>query len=199
MNLAEIHENCLDVDNRIIYLHGSDLVEEQEPGVDYRMASMFVKNINFLSMLSRDPITIHMNTIGGEWSYGMAIYDAIKLCGCEVTIIAYSWARSMSSIILQAAHHRIMMPHASFMVHWGTSASEGHYLAVKSEIDFMSRTESVMIDIYANRCVNGEYFKSRNMNLDQVSAYIVDKIEKKADWWLTAEEAVSYGFADSVA
>lgn len=197
--ITEIHANGIDIDNRVIYLSGDAPVQNEEPGVDYRMAATFIKNINALSFGSKEPIFIQMSTIGGEWAYGMAIYDAIKICPCEVTITAYAWARSMSSIILQAADHRILMPSASFMVHWGTSSEEGHYLAVKSSVEFGIKTEKMMLDIYAEKCVHGNYFRSRGMTHDQVSDFISEKMEKKSDWWLTAAEAVDYGFADRVA
>lgn len=198
MNITEIHTHDIDFENRIIYLHGGDPVDGCEPGVDYRMSSKFIKNLNILTLSSKDPIFIHMNTIGGEWSYGMAIYDAIKKCPCHITIVAYSWARSMSSIIFQAADKRILMPYACFMIHWGTYSDSGHYLTVKSGMEFGQKTEKMMLDIYSEKCVDGPFFKSQNMNVQDVSKYIEDKIITKSDWWLTAEEAVHYGFADQV-
>jgi len=198
-NPTEVHTFDVDINNRIIYLHGSDPIDGQEPGVDYRMSSKFIKNMNILQLASDDPIFIHMNTVGGEWSYGMAIYDAIMYTKCHVTIVAYSWARSMSSIIFQAADKRVIMPYACFMVHWGTYADSGHYLTVKSGMEFGTKTEKMMLDIYSNKCVDGPYFKSKGMNVQQVSDFIEEKITTKSDWWLTSEEAVEYGFADCIA
>ena len=199
MTPAEIHTFDLDTANRIIYLYGSDPIEGEEPGVDYRMSTKFIKNLNILQLASQDPIFIHMNTVGGEWSYGMAIYDAIMNIKCHVTIVAYAWARSMSSIILQAADKRVMMPNADFMIHFGTSYESGHYLAVKSSVEFGIKSEKMMLKIYADKCVNGNYFKNRNMSYQEVYDFILDKMEKKSDWWITSAEAVDYGFADCVA
>lgn len=198
-NISEIHSNDIDFANRIIYLHGSDPIDGEEPGVDYRMSSKFIKNMNLLTLSSSDPIYVHMNTVGGEWSYGMAIYDAIKTSPCDVTIVAYSWARSMSSIILQAANKRVMKPYSCFMVHWGTYSDSGHYLTVKSGMEFTEKTERMMLDIYANKCVDGPFFKNKNMSVSEVSDFIENKILEKSDWWLTAEEAIDYGFADCIA
>ena len=197
--ISQIHEQVLNIRNRVIYLNGESMVKDAEPGVDYRMSSKFIKNIDILESISSDPIVINMNTIGGEWFYGMAIYDAIKASSCETTIVAYSWARSMSSIIFQAANTRIISPHCVFMVHWGTEAPAGHYLAVKNYCKFMEqKTENAMLDIYANKCINGKFFKDRNMNFDQVKAHIVEQLETKSDWWLDAQEAVDFGFADMI-
>ena len=90
------------------------------------------------------------------------------------------------------------MPYACFMVHWGTYSDSGHYLTVKSGMEFGQKTEKMMLDIYSEKCVDGPFFKSQNMNVQDVSKYIEDKIITKSDWWLTAEEAVHYGFADQV-
>jgi ATP-dependent protease ClpP protease subunit len=54
-----------------------------------------------------------------------------------------------------------------------------------------------MMDIYAERCVHGNFFKEKNYTLDQVKKYLYKKF-KDGDWYMTAEEAVYYGFADGV-
>lgn len=199
MEIDWIHNYGLDINRRIIYLHGEPRVKDEEPGVDYQMASKFIKNIHILTAQSYDPITIHMNTVGGEWAYGMAIYDAIKLCKCETTIIVHAWARSMSSIILQAATHRVMMPNACFMVHWGTSGQNGgHYLSVKSFVAFEETTEKIMLQKYAERCVNAPRNKALGLTEKEICEFIESQIQQKSDWWLTAQEAVELGFADRI-
>ena len=118
--ISDVHGYGLDVKNREIYLHGYIANTDEDPGVEYRMATSFYKNIRMLDALSRDPIIIHMHSIGGNWSDGMAIYDAITLSRSYVTIVAYGQAESMSSIILQAADKRVMTPNSYFMLHYGS-------------------------------------------------------------------------------
>jgi hypothetical protein len=44
--ISDIHNHGIDIHNRHIYLHGhTQSVAEEDPGVDYRMASSFIKNI----------------------------------------------------------------------------------------------------------------------------------------------------------
>lgn len=196
--ISQIHDYNLDLESRTIFLHGAEPLEEEgeEPGVDYRMANRFIKNLKTLSGESDEQINIMMCTIGGDWFYGMAIHDAIKACPCRVEICVFSWARSMSSIILQAADRRIMMPNAAFMIHNGTTGYSGNYDAVKSGFEYEVTTAETMINIYADRCKHGDFFKE--YELEGVKAYLKDKIKEKVDWWLTAEEAIDYGFADEV-
>ena len=80
------------------------------------MSNTFIKNIRALEIKSDKPIIIHMQSVGGEWSDGMAIYDAISMCRCHVTMIAYGQAESMSSIIFQAADTRLITPNTYFHV-----------------------------------------------------------------------------------
>ena len=46
--IGEIHNYGIDVKNREIYLHSVKDGGEDDPGVDYRMAINFVKNITLL-------------------------------------------------------------------------------------------------------------------------------------------------------
>ena len=73
-----LHEYGINVDRREIFLHGYVDLTDEEPGVDYRMAQQFIKNIRCLELDSSKPILVHSITCGGEWTYGMAIFDAIR-------------------------------------------------------------------------------------------------------------------------
>ena len=203
MNLEDIHSRNIDVENRTIYLYGDALVKDEEPGVDYRMANSFMKNMDIIARTEGD-INISMGTIGGDWNYGMAIYDKIKACPRKTIITAYAWARSMSSIILQAATERILMPHCDFMVHYGTMSVDGYYLSAKSSMEFTILTEEQMLRIYAERCIHGPYFQTSVQpetpyTIESVMKFIDNKMKEKGDWWMTAKMAVDYGFADKIA
>lgn len=195
-DIACVHEGCINIPKRIIYLHGSYDIEE--PGVDFRMFNTFCKNLDYLDGISNEPITIKMSTFGGSWNYGMAIYDCIRLSQSVITIEAYAHARSMSSIIPQAATNRLISKHADFMVHYGTDATDGDYRAVVNYIEHQRKQTEIMFNIYANKCIHGPFFKERKYGYEDVKKYIVDKVNEKVDWWLSAEEAVHFGFMDKV-
>lgn len=197
--IADIHLYGIDVKNREMYLHGYIGNTDEDPGVEYRMATSFYKNIRILDSISSDPIIVHMHSIGGSWSDGMAIYDAIVLCKSYVTVIAYGQAESMSSIILQAADRRVLTPNAHFMLHYGSSSISGDHLTVQNASKLDKKNTETMIDIYANKCVSGRYFKESysDINLEKIKNYLKRKL-KDGDWYLDANEAVYYGFADFV-
>lgn len=198
--ISDINTYSLDVKNREIYLHSYiGTKEDEDPGVDYRMTASFYKNLRILDSVKQDPIIIHMHSVGGNWCDGMAIYDAIAIAQSYVTIIVYGQAESMSSIILQAADKRVMMPHSYFMCHFGSTGYTGNYLDVQKAFAFEKRECEVMMDIYAEQVLKGQYIKESytDPSHEKVKNFLKRKL-KDGDWYLNAEETVYYGFADHV-
>jgi len=198
--LYDLHNYGSNLDTREIFLHNYYSSDDENPGVEYKMSNNFLKNIRALEIKSDKPIIIHMQSIGGEWSDGMAIYDAIQMSRCHVTMIAYGQAESMSSIIFQAADARYITPNTYFMSHYGSSTTNGEYLTVQNLAKYEKHICDIMIDIYANSCVSGRFFKDKygsNADLEKVKNYLYRKL-KSGDWYINAEDAVYYGFADKV-
>ena len=198
--ISDVNSFGLDCKNRELYLHSYvGTKEDEDPGVDYRMTASFYKNLRILDTANKNPIIIHMHSAGGSWYDGMAIYDAISLCQSYVTIVVYGQAESMSSIILQAADSRIMMPNAYFMCHYGSTEYSGNYLDVQKAFRFEQREMEVMMNIYTEVAMNGQYFKDQYSDIthEKVKNYLKRKL-KDGDWYLDAEESVYYGFADGI-
>jgi ATP-dependent protease ClpP protease subunit len=194
--LNQVHRDSICTETREIWLHSTHAGDD-EPGVEYRMATMFLKNLNLLEKDgSRRPILVHMHVTGGEWNDGMAIYDAIKLSPCPITIIAYAQASSMSGIILQAAKTRLMMPNCEFMAHTGSLDTNNETLVAFKLAQRNMECHKLMLSIFAERCMKVEKYKG--LALEEVMA--------KIDWWMKndgeinilAAEAVENGFADAV-
>lgn len=200
-HLHDFHNYSANVDSREIFLHnfyGSN--DEENPGVEYRMSVNFIKNLRALDLANSEDILIHMHSVGGEWTDGMAIFDAIKMCRSKITIIAYGQAESMSSIIFQSADKRLITPNTYFMSHFGSSGAGGGYLDVQNWIKYEKYICDVMLDVYAERCKKGKYFVEkygRNPDLEKVKTFLYRKL-KSGDWYINSEEAVYYGFADRI-
>lgn len=153
IKLAELyHERGVYLPTRTLYL-GSEATEVDggESGCDAKMAERFLKNLHILDSASPDPITVIMNNVGGDEYHGLAIYDAIKLSRCEVTIRARGHAMSMGSIILQAADRRVMSPLATQMVHYGTMGFSGHSKDMPKWADESERLNRWMENMYLER------------------------------------------------
>lgn len=192
-----VHGFNLNPSIRNIYLFNHSGNSDENPGVDFRQAQTFLRNMDLLEQKSNDPIVIQMYSTGGDWYAGMAIYDRIITSACKVTMIAHGQASSMSGIILQAADHRIMMPNAHFLAHYGSEGFEGDFLNCRN---YMKQAEKIckdMISIYAKRVINGPLFKELGTTIEIVKSHLEDKM-KNGDWYLTPEEAKQWGFIDEI-
>lgn len=187
------------IDTREIFLapnYNNDIDETQ---IDHVVANQFIRNLRILDTISADPILIHCITCGGSWTYGLSIYDAIKNSHSEITILIHGEASSMSSIIPQAADQRILMPHASFHIHWGDSVVEGTRISLESQAEWSKKEQEVMLDIYTEKCKEGAFFKREGLIEDkQVREWLKDVLDKKQEIFMTGREAIDKGFADAI-
>jgi ATP-dependent protease ClpP protease subunit len=200
--IALAHHFDIDASQRIIYLMGVEDHPDMdwlEPGIEYRLANRFIRNINLLSSDSPDePILVCMKSCGGDWNEGMAIYDAIIAAPAPVTILNYTHARSMTSIIFQAANKRVMMPYSTFMFHEGTWEDYGTLKSVGSAWDFGKLSSEQMLDIYVDVMKSSLHGKARHWSRKRIREWLVTQMNNKEEVYLTAEEAVSWGFADEL-
>lgn len=90
-----------------------------------------VKNLHILDSVSDAPITILLNSDGGDVVHGQAVYEAIEAARSFVTIIGVGEVQSIAAAVFQAADLRIFRPLASFMIHNGTRELAGRVTDVK--------------------------------------------------------------------
>ena len=201
-NLSSIVENAqihsLIVESREIFVHGSYGPDDGDPGVDWRMANTFVKNLRILENLSSSPIIIHQMSIGGDEEAGYMMYDNIKRSKCHITIYTHGVAASMGSIVPQAADHRITMPNCCWLIHRGTTGIGNHLTRnqTKSWAAWEEYSDDRMFNIYVEKCKKSIYYKGKKDH--QIKSILKRKLDAKGDWFMTAEEAVEHGFADAV-
>jgi ATP-dependent protease ClpP protease subunit len=193
--IHETHEYSLLVDSREIFLNKH---KDSEDHVDYLAASTFLKNARILESQNSKPIIVHQFGFGGCFDSCKLIYDAIKSCTSPVIIIMWGAAYSANSIIPQAADLRIIAPNTNFMLHEGSLSMDHTAKVVRAWVENSEKGRDWMINVYADKCLSGQFFKDRQSDLDDVKKFIRNQLKSKEDWILNAREAVQYGFADAV-
>jgi len=173
---------------RLLFLGSQSDVDGEESGVNYEMFDSFLKGLTYLDSIADTPITIHMNTMGGDWYHGMAMFRAIRACRSHVTVVAWAYACSMGSIILQAADTRIVTQNCVVMIHDGSDSIGGDTKTVEAWAKQSERTRKEMYRIYLERMKAAD----PKMTLKKVEDLCShDKI-------FSPEEAVEVGLADWV-
>jgi ATP-dependent protease ClpP protease subunit len=192
----DLHNYGVSLDTREIILQSD--AGNPEDGLDFSAANTFIKNLILLNSLNHQAILVHQCTCGGEWNYGIAIYDAIVASPSPVVIVAHAHARSMSSIIPQAAKLRVIMPNADFMIHFGLAGFEGDARSFVAEGRLADRQDTKMLDIYTTRCMKGPFFKRNRYSKDKVKEYLRKRMNELREWYMSPDEAVDKGFMDGV-
>jgi len=171
--------------------------------IDHAVCHQFLRNLSVLNSMGNDTILVHMATCGGDWNYGIAMYDAIKN-SCEdealsdIVVLSHAHARSMSSVIPQAATYRVLMPNADYLVHYGELGVGGNYTNTIAEAEWAKKLTEVMLEIYAKRIQEGQFFQREGMDFKQTLQWLRETINNKQEFYMTAREAVNKGFADAV-
>ncbi len=162
--------------------------DDEESGVDHALAERVIKGLHLLEAASREPIGIALNSPGGEYYHCTAICDAIRACKSRITITVYGQAQSCGSIILQAADHRVLTPHATLMLHYGTGSIEATQTDVARWAAQQRRTNIWVEDLYLKR-IREQKPRFRRAAIQAILEH---------DTYYDAEEAVEIGLADEV-
>lgn len=200
--LSHVNNYGIDIEHREIFLfpreeysYGAE-EEMTEPGVEFSMANQFIRNLRLLSNMTDEPILIHLKSCGGDWTEGLAIYQAIKACRNHITILNYMSARSMSSIIFCAGDYRAMLPYSDFMIHTGTMSFTGTGTQVETEYEQKQRADKIMYEIYLQHLRKSEKFEGWSDT--KISNWLTKVMKDKEEVYFTAEECLEYNWADTI-
>jgi ATP-dependent protease ClpP protease subunit len=144
------------------------------------------------------PITLWINSGGGNVFDGLALYDALRRMsglGHRITTEAEGVAASMAGIILQAGDVRILGANSLVMIHEVQSWAMGASSKIKDEAEFLKRLEAQAIDIFEAGIARA--VKSGTAT----EPYSREHIEKSMDhriWWVFAREALAGGLVDEL-
>lgn len=174
----------LDLNNRQIYL-SDNYDENADDGINSISTEKLYKHLSVLSTISSDPITIILNTAGGETSQGMAMYDIIKSCKCKVIIKVVGDAHSMGSVILQAADERIMTKNSTMLLHYGQTSIDAESDNFKRWQQEYERLEKVM-ELILLKKMRGKVTKKQLREM------------MKFDTILDATKALKFGLIDRI-
>jgi ATP-dependent Clp protease, protease subunit len=129
-----------------------------------------------------EPITLFLNSPGGEVNSGFAVYDVIRFIRPRVRIVCTGLSASIAAIILLAARpeDRLAMPNARLLLH--QPLYSGDVMGPASDLEITAN------EILKSRArINSIIAAACGRDIEQVGE------DTQRDFWLTAEEAVKYG------
>ena len=155
--------------------------------VDAKLTSKVLSQLVLLEQEGNDqPVTVFINSPGGEIFSGFAIFDMLNFISCPVTTIVTGFAASMGSILSLAADkgHRYAMPKSKIMIHQPLLMGyQGRATECEIQAREILKTRDHLVKLYAEQ--TGKNREEIKKALDR-------------DNWFTAEEALEYGLIDKV-
>jgi ATP-dependent Clp protease protease subunit len=188
-DIDKFHDYDFWLPDNTLYIGSQGYVDDDEAGVDFRMAEKIIKNLHILDRSKHsEGITIKMNNPGGCVNHGLAIYDAIITCQNRVKIIAYGQVSSMGSLIFQAGDERFMTRNCRIMLHNGQLSVGGESNNVYANIEENKNLDNLIYNIYLKKIKEKRKEFSRSQ--------LVRKMAK--DWYMGPEEAIENGLCDGI-
>lgn len=136
-----------------------------------------------LKKIDATKLNLSINSPGGSVFDGFAIFNALKASGKDITVTVVGIAASMASVIAMAGKKIKMPKNAMMMVHNAISGVYGDAENMREVADVLDKIDNSIVATYVARTGKSE---------EEVRALMAD------DTYMTAEEAVSIGFADEL-
>ncbi len=187
-------ERSYDIYSRLL----KDRIIMLDTDVSEHSASLIIAQMLFLESENPDAdILFYINSPGGSVSAGLAIYDTMQFIKPDVSTIVLGQACSMGSFLAQAGApgKRLVLPESRTMIHRVSSGTPGtrgsvhvqelQFEDAKRSFEEAQRLNDRLTELYVKHNTAGKTFT------DFYSAM-------KFDTFLSAQDAVEYGLADSV-
>lgn len=136
-----------------------------------------------LRNMGKGPVTVNVNSPGGDMFEGLAIYNLLREHDGEVTVKVLGLAASAASIIAMAGD-TVQIARAGFlMIHNAWVVAMGNRNDLREYADTLEPFDRAMADIYAAR--TGEDRDAMAKLMD-------------AESWIGGSDAIDQGFADEL-
>lgn len=153
--------------------------------IDKDLSEKVIRQLLLLESLSSEPITIWIDSPGGDVYAGFSIFDMIRFVNAPVKIVGMGLVASAAALVLLAVpkERRFGLPNSSYLIHQPLSGIQG----VATEIEIHAR----------------ELEKTRerlNEIIAEATGQSIARIAKDTDrdYWMNAKEAEAYGLVEKI-
>jgi ATP-dependent Clp protease protease subunit len=148
--------------------------------IDKESSERFIRQLLLLESLGNEPISVLIDSPGGDVDAGYAIFDMIRFVSAPVRIVGMGLVASAAALVLLAVpkDRRLGLPNSHYLIHQPLSGIRG----VATEIEIHAR-ELEKTRERVNRVIAEETGQS------------IERVRKDTDrdFWMNAEEAIAYG------
>ncbi|MCE1196780.1 ATP-dependent Clp protease proteolytic subunit [bacterium] len=153
--------------------------------VDKDLSEKVIRHLLLLESLSSDPITVLIDSPGGDVYAGFSIFDMIRFVNAPVRIVGMGLVASAAALILLAVpkERRFGLPNSSYLIHQPLSGIQGVATDIEIHARELEKTKVRLNEIIA---------EATGQSLERVSR------DTDRDYWMNASEALSYGLLEKI-
>ena len=156
-----------------------------EGSIDSESAFDFMKKIMYLNLENNKPISVYINSTGGEINSGLLMYDVIQSSKAPIQMLCTGKAYSMAAVLFASAPKRYMLPNSELMIHQPLLGGQvsGNASSIQSISDSLLETKEKMNRILAKHTNNP-----------------ISKIDDatRFDHYFTPEQSIDFGLCDKI-
>ena len=154
--------------------------------IDDQVANVIVAQLLFLN--HEDPekeIQMYINSPGGVIYAGLAIYDTMQMISNPISTVAVGVTASFGTVLLTAGTkgRRFALPNATIHMHQPLGGAQGQATDIEIQAKQILRLKALLNGVMAKH--TGQPLEVIERDLDR-------------DYYLDAQQAVSYGLVDQV-
>ena len=143
-----------------------------------------------INQANGQPINLTISSGGGSVTEGMGIADLVANYPEETTATGIGLVASIATVVLLAADIVKMTENAFMMIHRPWSYTMGNADELEATAELLDKMEAKLLDIYTAAVYKRKGYQN---NLQENITKMMS-----AETWLTAQEALEFGFIDEI-
>ena len=153
--------------------------------VNDNMSTIVQAQLMFLDSTGQEDITMHIDSPGGSCKSGLSMVDVMDYIKCDIKTVNTGMAASMGSVLLGAGTKgkRASLRHSTTMLHQSSGGFSGNIQDAEIDWKEWQKVNKILFELLGEYCG-----KPADVVMNDATR----------DFWLNAEDALSYGIIDTI-
>ncbi len=148
-------------------------------------ADSVIRQLLVLDSESAEPITLYINSPGGDVEAGFAIYDTIRFITSPVTCVGMGLVASAATLVFLSVplERRLSLVHTSYLIHQPLSGMKGVEIEIQIHAKQLEKLKALLNELIA---------EATGKEVAEVTR------DTERDHWLDATEAKDYNIVGRI-
>lgn len=153
--------------------------------INKQSADAFIKQLLVLDGEGDGPVTVYINSPGGDVDAGYAMFDMVRFIASPVVMVGCGLVASAAALLYLAVDRsrRYALPDSTYLIHQPMSGMKGVATDIQIHARQMERLRAKLDGVIAEQT---------GKSVEEVSR------DTERDHWLDAEEALAYGLVGRI-